>query len=279
MCIRDSSLADASSYRRLVGKLNYLSNTRLDIAFAVQYLSQFLQAPTQHHLTAALHTLRYIKKDPSQGLFFNNKLDYSLQAYCDSDRAQCPCTKRFVSGFFILLGGSPISWKSKKQPAVALPSAEAEYRSMHTVTVELSWLTRLLSELQVPSLLPIPLKCDSLAAIYITKNPIFHEWTKHIELDCHFVREKLHEGLIFLSHTKTSAQLADLFTKSLPSLQHTHLLCKLGVSSCPPSNLGGCWTDCLCQLVVSCSQLGVSWLLHFVISLLQVCYLAESCSE
>jgi len=110
---------------------------------------------------------------------------------------------------------------------------------MRAVTAELSWLTRLLSEPQVPSLLPIPLKCDSLAAIYIAKNPVFHERTKHIELDCHFVREKLHEGLISLSHTKTSDQLADLFTKHLPSLQHTHLLGKLGVSLCPPSNLRG----------------------------------------
>ena len=190
-------------------------------------------------MTAAFHTLRYIKRDPSQGLFFNNKPDYSLQAYCDSDWAQCPCTRRSVSGFFIMLGGSPISWKSKKQPTVALSSAEAEYRSMRAVTAELSWLTRLLSELQVSSFQPIPVKCDNLAAIYIAKNPVFHERTKHIELDCHFVREKLHEGLISLSHTKSSEQLADLFTKPLPGLQHHHLLDKLGVSSCTPSNLRG----------------------------------------
>lgn len=101
--------------------------------------------------------------------------------------------------FFIVIGGSPVSWKSKKQPTVALSSAEAEYRSMRAVTAELSWLTRLCFELQVPSILPVPVKCDNLAAIYIAKNPVFHERTKHIELDCHFVREKLLEGLISLS--------------------------------------------------------------------------------
>ena len=132
-----------------------------------------------------------------------------------------------------MMGGSPISWKSKKQPTVALSSAEAEYRSMRAVTAELSWLTRLLSELQVPSIIPVLVKSDSQAAIYIAKNPVFHERTKQIELDCHFVREKLHEGLISLSYTKTTDQLADLFTKPLPGMQH-HLLGKLGVSSVHP---------------------------------------------
>ena len=235
----ESPPTDATSYRKLVGKLNYLTNTRPDIAFSVQYLSQFLQAPTQDHMTAALHTLRYIKNDPSQGLFFNDRDDYTLQAYCDSDWTQCPCTRRSISGFFIMMGGSPFSWKSKKQPSVALSPAEVEYRSMRAVTAELSWLIRILSELQVPSILPIPVKSDSLSAISIAKNLVFHERTKHIELDCNFVREKLHEGLISLSHTKTTKQLADLFTKPLPGSQHHHLLGKLGVSSIIPSNLRG----------------------------------------
>ena len=104
---------------------------------------------------------------------------------------------------------------------------------MRAITTELSWLTRLLSELQVPSILLIPVKSGSLAAIYIAKNPIFHERTKYIELDCHFVREKLHEGLISLSYTKTTEQQADLLTKSLPSLQHHNLLGKLWVAHPP----------------------------------------------
>ena len=103
---------------------------------------------------------------------------------------------------------------------MALSSAEAEYRSMRAATAELAWLTRILSEVQVPSILPISVKSDSLAAIYIAKNPVFHERTKHIELDYHYVREKLLEGLISLSYTKTTEQLADIFTKPLPGLQH-----------------------------------------------------------
>jgi len=128
------------------------------------------------------------------------------------------CTRRSVSGIFIMLGGSPISWKSKKQPTVALSSAEAEYRSMRAVTAELSWLTRLFFELQVSPILPIPLESDSLETRYIAKNPLFHERTKHIELDHHFVREKLLEGLISLAYTKTTEQVADIFPKPLPNL-------------------------------------------------------------
>lgn len=99
-----------------------------------------------------------------------------------------------MSGFYIAFGNSPLSWKSKKQKAVVLFSIEAKYRSIRRVCVELAWLPRLLHELTVPNLNPVPLKCDSQAAIYIAKNPIFHEQTKHIELDRHFVHEQLQAG-------------------------------------------------------------------------------------
>jgi len=165
---------------------------------------------------------------------------FDLLAYCDADWAACSHTRKPVSGFVIFLGNTLISWKYKKQVTVSLSSAEAEYRSLRRVTAELAWLSRLLAELTMTSITPIPVKCDNLAAIYIAKNPVFHERTKHIELDCYFVRQKLMEGLLSLSFIPTQHQLADICTKPLTGIQHRSILSKLGVAT--PSNLrgGGC---------------------------------------
>ena len=212
-------LQNPTLYRRLIGKLNFLTHTRPDIAFAVQHLSQFLQHPRQPHMKAGLHVLQYLKNEPALGILLNNSPTFDLLAYCDADWAACAHTRRSVSGFVVFLGNTLISWKSKKQATISLSSAEAEYRSLRRLTAELSWLSRLLAELGLTSITPIPVKCDNLAAIYIAKNPVFHERTKHIELDCHFVRQKFMEGLLSLSYIPTQQQLADICTKPLTGIQ------------------------------------------------------------
>jgi len=159
----------------------------------------------------------------------NNAAHCTLAAYCDSDWVTCPHSRRLVSGYVVFFGNSLILWKSKKQGTVSLSSAEAEYRSLRRLVVELAWLSRLFHELSITDITPIPIKCDSQAATYITKNHVFHERTKHIELDCHFVRDKLLTGLIPLQHVSTKAQLADALTKPLPSSLHYQILPTLGV--------------------------------------------------
>lgn len=104
---------------------------------------------------------------------------------------------------------------------------------MRRVVAELAWLTRLLHELSVTSIVSVPVHCDSQSAIYIARNPVFHERTKHIELDCHFVREKLHDGLISLSYVPSRLQLADMLTKPLSGMTHKFILGKLGVANHP----------------------------------------------
>lgn len=133
-------LSEPTYYRKLIGKLNFLTNTRLDIAFSGQQLSQFMQDLRIPHLQAAFHLLRYLKEDSTLGIHLSKDPDCTMRAFCDSDWASCPDTRRLVSGYLILLGNSPISWKSKKQETISLSSAEAEYRSIRKVVGELTWL-------------------------------------------------------------------------------------------------------------------------------------------
>jgi len=192
-----------------------------------------MQTPREPHLKAAYHVLRYLKQDPSLGIFISNTPALSVKAFCDSDWAACLDSRKSVSGYLVLIGDSPISWKSNKQAIVSLSSAEAEYRDVRQVVGELVWLERLLDELSVKCPLPIQVFCDSQEAVHIAKNPVFHERTKHIEIDCHFVRDKLQEGLISLHHIPTESQLADIFTKALTGVKHTTLLHKSVIASPP----------------------------------------------
>uniref|UniRef100_M1ANG9 Integrase catalytic domain-containing protein n=1 Tax=Solanum tuberosum TaxID=4113 RepID=M1ANG9_SOLTU len=226
-------LSEPLFYRKLVGKLNFLTNTRMDISYSVQHLSQFMQDPREPHLQAAFHILRYLKADPTLGIFMSQDQSYNVKAYCDSDWAACPDTRKSVSGYIVLLGNSPLSWKSKKQETISLSSAEAEYRALRKVAGELVWLSRLLTELTLQLPMPIEVYCDSQSALHIARNPVFHERTKHIEVDCHFVRNLLQSGLISLHHISSDNQLADILTKTLTGFKHSTALSKLSVFSTP----------------------------------------------
>ena len=174
-----------------------------------------MQTPRTDHWQAALRVVRYLKGTLGQGLLLRADDNFQKTGWSDSHWASCPVTRRSITGYFVQLGSSPISWKTKKQHTVSMLSAEAEYRAMAYLTKELIWLKRILMVLGVKHEQPIRLYCDRKAALHIGNNPVFHERTKHIELDCHFIRDAIIAVIIATSHVTTKAQLDDVFTKAL----------------------------------------------------------------
>lgn len=222
-------LPDASVYRKLVGKLLYLTHTRPDITYALHKLSQFMSAPRDDHLKAAQRVLRYLKNDPAQGLFYSASSEVSLTAFCDADWGACVDSRRSTTGFCVFLGNSLISWRAKKQHTVSRSSSEAEYRSMADTTCELIWLDSLLRDLHCTTAGTAKLFCDNQSALHIASNPVYHERTKHIEIDCHVVRESIQSGFLKTMHIKSEHQLADILTKAVQPAVFKHLLLKMGL--------------------------------------------------
>ena len=220
---------DKGRYQRLVGKLIYLSHTRPDIGFSVSMVSQFMNNPTEKHMTAVTRILRYLKMTPGKGLFFQRTTKKEIEIFSDTDWAGSVTDRRSTSGYCSFVWGNLVTWRSKKQSVVARSSAEAEFRAMAQGICERIWLNRLLEELRVPSKHPIVLYCDNQAAISIAKNPIHHDRTKHVEIDRHFIKEKIEEGFFKVSFTPTNCQTADILTKALARVNHEDLTEKLGM--------------------------------------------------
>uniref|UniRef100_A0A803NL64 Polyprotein n=1 Tax=Cannabis sativa TaxID=3483 RepID=A0A803NL64_CANSA len=178
-------LPNPTQYRSLISKLLYLTITNPDISFAVNKLSQFLQSLREPHMTDATRILQYLKSTHGQGLIFYVECPaIHFQAFADADWGACLDTRRSISGYCVFLGRSLISWKSKKQATVSRSFAEAEDRSMANATCELTWLHNIIKDFNIQPQLPSTLFCDNSIDIHIAENPVDHERTKHVEIDC-----------------------------------------------------------------------------------------------
>ncbi|GJT41874.1 retrovirus-related pol polyprotein from transposon TNT 1-94 [Tanacetum coccineum] len=164
---------------------------------------------------------------PGLGILYANHGHHIAKGFTDADYARCPNTLLFTTRYCVFVRGNLVSWKSKKQNVVSRSSSEVEYKVMAQTTCELVWLRNLLSEIGFPQSKPMKMWCDNQATIYIATNPVFHQRTKHIEVDCHFTREKLEDGTITTPHIRTESQLADALTKVLPKTRINPICNKL----------------------------------------------------
>ncbi|KAJ4779344.1 polyprotein [Rhynchospora pubera] len=218
-----AKMSEPQLYRSIVGALQYATITRPDITFAVNKASQFMAEPTEEHWKLVKRILRYIQGSLDHGITLKSAPHLSLHGYCDADWAGCPDDRRSTTGYAIFLGPNLISWSSKKQATVSRSSTEAEYRSLAMTTSELLWISYLLAELKYSVCQQPTLWCDNLGATFLASNPVFHARTKHIELDFHFVREKIQNKQLSVKFICSADQIGDIFTKGLAKARY-HLL-------------------------------------------------------
>ena len=213
--------------------MQYLTLTRPDIAHAVQQVCLYMHDPRESHFSLIKRILRYIKGTMAYGLALSRSRSHELVVYSDADWAGCPDTRRSTSGYCVFLGDNLISWSSKRQHTVSRSSAEAEYRGVANAVAETCWIRQLLSELRRPLTRATLVYCDNISAVYLSTNPVHHQRTKHVEIDLHFVRERVALGAVRVLHVPTSLQYADIFTKGLPTAVFINFRSSLNVRSSP----------------------------------------------
>ncbi|KAG6518300.1 hypothetical protein ZIOFF_021704 [Zingiber officinale] len=176
---------------------------------------RFMNAPSKLHFVAAKMILRYLQGTKTLGIKYLKEEDSKLVGFCDSDWAGSLDDRRSTSAYVFCLGSKTISWSSKKQSSVALSSAEAEYIAANEVVRNAIWLRRILVDLQQKGTNPTQIYCDNQSAISMTKNPVFHARSKHIELRHNYIRDMVQKKEIHLDFIKTTNQPADVLTKAV----------------------------------------------------------------
>ena len=217
-------------YQQAIGSLMYaMLGTRPDIAFAVGALSRFSSNPGMHHWQGVKRIFRYLKGTKAQCLRFQADKK-ELVGYCDADWGGDRDDRKSTGGYAFLLAGGAISWSSKKQPTVALSTTEAEYMAVSQGTREAIWLRRLLHELGFGAAGPVRIFNDNLGCVALTRNAVYHARTKHIDIQHHFVREKVECQEVDVRSVGTDGMVADIMTKGLGKPKHVAFSSLLGLT-------------------------------------------------
>ncbi|KAL2333662.1 hypothetical protein Fmac_014875 [Flemingia macrophylla] len=232
-------LQNPAMFRQAIGALQYLTNTRPDIGFSVNKLSQFMSSPTIDHWQGIKRILRYLQGTIHYFLHIKPSTDLDLTGFSDVDWATSVNDRKSMAGQCVFLGETLVSWSSKKQKVVSRSSTESEYRALADLAAEIAWTRSLLNELKLPLLRKPTLWCDNLSAKALASNPVMHARSKHIEIDVHYIRDQVLQNKIVIAYVPSTDQVADCLTKALTHTRFNQLRDKLGVTPSPTSLKGG----------------------------------------
>jgi len=216
-------------YKAAVGSLMYaMVGTRPDLAFPVSMVSQFMSRAGPSHWMAVKRIMRYLKGTMDLKLCLGGK-EVSLRGYCDADWGGDANERRSTTGYVFFVGVGAISWNCKRQPTIALSTTEAEYMATSQCTKEAIWLRKLMADVGLVQDGATIIMCDNQGCIALAKNPTHHSRTKHIDIQHHFIREKLESGEIGLKYCPTQDMVADVLTKALAKERHQNLTRSMGL--------------------------------------------------
>jgi hypothetical protein len=228
-----ASPEEINQYQQEIGSINYLmTKTRPDLAYSIGLLSRFMANPSLLHRKALDHLWKYLGYTWNLGLLFHSSPN-SLIGYTDADWGGDIGTRKSTIGYTFLFRGAAIAWNSRLQKTVALSSCEAEYMALKEAIKEQLYIKALLTEIPYFSVITdySTLYTDSNSAIELAKNPLYHHRTKHIDIQYHFIREKIKDKLTNLIFIPTEKQLADGLTKPLDLIKTQALIRGLGLTN------------------------------------------------
>lgn len=227
---------DAIFYKQIVGSLMYLTTTRPDLMYSVSLISIYMTQPTELHLMAAKRVLRYVKGTLNFGVFYKKEGNKDLAAFTYSDYAGCLEDRKSTSGYVFLLSSGAVAWSSKKQPIVTLSTTEVEFVAAAACACQSVWMKRILKKLGHEGGECTTIFCDNSSTIKLSKNPVLHGRSKHIDVCFHFLRDLTKEGAVQLVHCGTQEHVAYVLTKPLKLDLFRKLRGLLGVCEAPVVN-------------------------------------------